>query len=206
MSIDDTTVGQTNLRVIPWLKQWFYDKDNEMNDTGWTSFPYREVSYPVKIVPVDGGSMFEVTDAPSWQSVTGSTSTTFMKDYSSSQPVRVRRIGKVVHIEGTMTSDVKVNNEFPLKGLACGEGDVTTYTGDYYFTVGTLSEEFRPSSAIITVQQGGSVNRFQLRILPNGNVSIGRCGVTDYVNPAFNTDGTGPGFDFNVTYTVGEEW
>ena len=198
--------NSSNVRVIPWLKQWFYDKDNEMNDTGWTSFPYREVSYPVKIVPVDGGSMYEVTDAPSWQSVTGSTSTTFMKDYSSSQQVRVRRIGKVVHIEGTMTTDIKVNNEFPLKGLACGEANATTYTGDYYVTVGKLSEEFRPSSNVYTVQQSSSMNRFLLIVLPNGNVRIGRYGTTSYINPPFNTGGTGPGFDFYVTYTVGEDW
>lgn len=182
--------------IVTWLKQWFYGKD-EIYDTGWQDFSYREVTYPVRIALVEGGSMIEVADSSAWMSLTGSTSSTFMQDYNN-EPVKIRRIGNVVHIEGAFTTDIAYNNEFPLKGLCCGEHNNTTYNGDYLFTVGNLSEEFRPSDPILTIQQGSGINKFFLRIDTDGNVKITRYGSNSYVNPQTN-----PWLNFNVTYTIG---
>lgn len=184
-------MSKTISGIVTWLKQWFYPKD-DVYDSGWQGFPFRDA---YNVVPFLYNGKIETLG---FSSMSGDT---LMKDYSSSQPVRVRRIGKVVHIEGTMTSDINwADNStpyFPLKELCCGEHNSTTYNGDYYFTVGTLSEEFRPSDILVTVQQGSGINRYALKIYPNGAVKIGRYGVSSYVNPQEH-----PWLSINITYTV----
>ena len=184
-------MSKTISGIVTWLKQWFYSKD-DVYDSGWQDFPFRDSYSPTPFL--HNGAI----ETPTFTSMSGDT---LMKNYSLSSPTRVRRIGKVVQIGGKMTSDITWADGstpyFPLKELCAGEAGVTTYNGDCYFTVGTLSEEFRPSDIIISVQQGSGLNRYQVRIHPNGAVKIGRYGVSSYVNPQEN-----PWLNINITYMV----
>lgn len=177
-------MSKTISGIVTWLKQWFYTKD-EIYDTGWQDFPYRNHEYfPI----LWNGSIQEVF------------ANALMANYTD-QPLRVRRIGKIVHIEGAFTSggDIIIDNSFPLKELCCGEHNNTTYNGDFLFTIGTLDEKFRPSKSIITVQQGSGQNKYLVRIDPSGAVRIGRYCTTSYANPAKNC-----WLNINVSYTVGD--
>ena len=183
--------------IVSWLRSWFYTKE-EM-DTGWQPFPYK---YQNRIATYcdENGNIRTVTFGKS----NNNDSDTLLFDYPN-QPLRIRRIGNIVHIEGATSSDLSfrdVGNQsagFPLMGLCCGEHNATTFNGDYLFTIGTLSEEFRPSKSIITIQQGSGQNKYLVRIDPSGTVRIGRYGTTSYTNPAKNC-----WLNINVSYTVGD--
>lgn len=121
---------------------------------------------------------------------------TNMTDYSG-QPVRIRRIGKVVHIEGAFTSTLTSGSTFPLKQAICDENGLSTYSDSYNLTVGTLDEQFRPSNTIYTVQQGSGINKYHLSITPQGKVRMNKYGSSSDVDPQSN-----PWLNINVTYLV----
>lgn len=182
-------MSKTISGIVTWLKQWFYSKD-DIYDSGWQDFPFRDALTPVPFL--NNGTIM----TPSFASICGDT---IMKNYDNSYKVRIRRVGKIVHIEGAMTSDLDWNGSFPLKELCAGEANVTTYNSDCYFTVGTLDPEFRPSTTqVITIQQGSGINKYQVRVNTNGAVKIGRYGTTDYANPQLN-----PWLNINISYLVG---
>lgn len=181
--------------IITWLRQWFYGKD-EVYDTGWQPFPYKYQNRSATYCNANGN----IVTATFGKSNSGD-SDTLLFDYPN-QPLRIRRVGKIVHIEGAMSSDVNMTDVsgtsgFPLIGLCCGEHNATTFNGDYLFTVGTLSEEFRPSKSLITIQQGSGLNKYLVRIDSSGTVRIGRYGTTSYTNPSKNC-----WLNINVSYTV----
>lgn len=185
-------MSKTISGIVTWLKQWFYTKD-EIYDTGWQSFPLRTGrAFYMYIENYDHVSM------NNWSS--SMTGENLLYDYPD-QPLRIRRIGKIVHIEGAITSDgtgyKSSSDVFPLKELCMGEHNATTYNGDLFFTIGTLSEEFRPSDRLITIQQGSGINRYFVGVYPDGSVKIGRYGVDSYVNPQKH-----PWLNINITYMV----
>lgn len=184
-------MSKTITGIVTWLRNWFYTKD-EKYDTGWQQFPYRRMIGDMKILI--NGTIQTVT----YEDDAGP----YMEDYPD-QPVRIRRVGKVVHIDGAMRNIFKTVNgsttTFPLQELAAGEHNVTTYNGDCFFTVGTLDPEFRPSkSPVRRVQQGSGINRYLLIINTDGTVKIGRYGISSYVNPQ-----DGCWLNMNMTYLVG---
>lgn len=122
---------------------------------------------------------------------------TNMKDYSNDQPVRIRRIGKVVHIEGAFTSTLTSGSTFPLKQAICNENGISTYSDSYNLTVGTLDEQFRPSNNIYTVQQGSGINKYHLSITSQGKIRMNKYGSSSDVDPQSN-----PWLNINVTYMV----
>ena len=179
-------MSKTISGIVTWLKNWFYSND-EVYDTGWQPFPFRTTENPIPILR--NGSIQNIDFS--------GTCSTVMQQYNNQEPFYIRRIGKIVHMSGGLTSGISYNSEFPLKELCCGEHNNTTYNGDYYFTIGTLSKEFRPSQKITTVQLSSGTNKYVMQILTDGKVKMGRNGVTSYVNPP-----AGNYFQFEVTYSV----
>lgn len=184
-------MSKTITNIVTWLQRWFYHKEDQY-DTGWQPFPYRRMYGTIKYLV--NGTLQNIT----FEEDSGS----FMEDYTD-QPVRIRRVGKVVHIDGAMKNFMKLTIDgstvFPLKELAAGEHNLTEYNGDCYFTVGTLAPEFRPSKAPVRrVQQGSGINKFLLLINTDGTVKIGRYGTSSYVDPQDNC-----WLNMNMTYLVG---
>lgn len=70
-------------------------------------------------------------------------------------PLRVRRIGKVVYLEGAIKNASEI-----------------TYTKP--FTIATLPEGFCPEYAHVCVMQGSGAHRFALHIEATGNIQIDR--------------------------------
>lgn len=185
-------MSKTITGIVTWLRNWFYTKE-EIYDTGWQPFPYRRMIGEMKIL-VNGTLQTIIMETDGG---------TFMEDYGTDQQVRIRRVGKVVHIEGAMTnywkSTVNGSTTFPLKDLAAGEHNLTEYNGDCFFTVGTLDPEFRPSkSPVRRIQQGSGINRYLLIINTDGTVKIGRYGTSSYVDPQDNC-----WLNMSITYLVG---
>ena len=84
-------------------------------------------------------------------------------DYSSANAIRVRRVGKVVHFEGT----AKPNNS-----LTWTEGVIQ---------IGTLPSQFRPNHTQRFVQQGSGLNKWVLSFEPNGIIGFARYGTTSNI-------------------------
>ena len=190
--------GKTITGVVDWLKQWFYTKE-EIVDTGWTSFDYRELP------KYSGGNHYYDYMIPDTSVIAreGTDESTYLTDYPN-EPIRIRRVGKVVHIEGAMTSNLSVtidSSTYCPLGLIINaeQNNQNAYTSVFSsLHIGTLSEDFRPSSPITVIQQGSGFNHFLLRITADGKVYWSRYGVSTVVNPS-----TSPWFNFNITYTIG---
>lgn len=109
-------------------------KEKDANeDTGW-------------VIPSRGIHTDPVTHAPHLE----------FPDYSETSPLRIRRIGKIVHLQGI----IKNYHE-----ISASEQDKEVFS---------IKEEFRPSQRLIFVQQGSGANKFILIINTDGQCSIGR--------------------------------
>lgn len=81
-------------------------------------------------------------------------------DYDSNNSIRVRRVGKVVHFEGTAK---------PQHALVSTNETVT---------IGTLPSQFRPNHVQRFVMQGSGKNTWVLSFAPNGIIGFARYGTT----------------------------
>lgn len=83
-------------------------------------------------------------------------------DYDTNNQIRVRRIGKVVHFEGTAKPQNSLSNN------------------DTTVTIGTLPEQFRPNRVQRFLMQGSGKNTWLFSVSPNGTLGFARYGTTSY--------------------------
>lgn len=152
---DDTTQDDINIAIddVLTLKE---DKGNKVTSLSSSS---TDTQYPSAKTVYDNISPY-IYDS-GW--VAGSTfMNTNVRSYDENHPHRIRRIGKVVHMEGI----VKNNNAFG------GDNDGTKIS-----TAG-LPDQFRPSNHQYSLQQGSGNNKFLLHVYPNGDIYLERYGTT----------------------------
>ena len=171
---DDTTQDDINIAIddVLTLKE---DKGNKVTSLSSSS---TDTQYPSAKAVYDNISPY-IYDS-GW--VAGSTfMNTNVRSYDENHPHRIRRIGKVVHMEGI----VKNNNTFG------GDG-----TGTKISTAG-LPAQFRPSNHQYSVQQGSGSNKFLLHVYPNGDIYLERYGTTSYIDVS-----SGSWLHMNMTWFV----
>lgn len=90
-------------------------------------------------------------------------------DYDSNNPIRVRRVGKIVHFEGTAK---------PQNDLAATTDPVT---------IGTLPSQFRPNKVQRFLMQGSGKNTWVLSVNPGGTLGFSRYGTTENIRMPINS-------------------
>lgn len=127
-----TTFAKSNTFV----RNFYTDHTDTYRDTGWKP-------------------LYEDTG---WQNITFNSG---YQNYSSSTPVRYRRIGKVVHLEGKF------------------KNNAATTPGQDGAVFGNITDSTcLPTYEQHSLQQGSGANKFLLAIQPNGNLYWGRYGTT----------------------------
>ncbi len=130
-----------------------YYRTGYADDTGWNSW-YRMAGtwdIPTKVSQLtnDKGYITQVSDT-GWYNISYGNG---YKTYGS-EPVQVRKYGKVVHMRGVMTN---VNAQ--------------TWSDT---VIGWIGPDFRPNRDVKFVMQGSGSNKWLLRVCANGNITADR--------------------------------
>lgn len=166
--------------IVDWLRDWFFTKSDYDSgydfvvDTGWNDVSYSDVT---------GYRKFS--------------------DYSENTHLRVRRIGKIVHLDGAVTTndfDVAAVDDNTTIGYMNLSRAITSNGETNYLTIAQLDEKYRPSSNIMLFQQSSMSLHYRLLIQTDGKIRIGYHGDDANVDLPLP-----PWLNVMCTWTVGGE-